>query len=106
MEDYTAVFNKVRITKGLAPVTRTIGLIREGTILKCGCAVHASSLSFFSVYHGPDCKSTIRPKPDKWLVGIPMAGATGQAVGTLEDDVIGVTNPWLGLFPYEQARAR
>lgn len=100
MEDYTEVFNKIRIKKGKPPAKCTIGLVREGTVLKCGCCIHNSSLSHFTVYHGPNCQSAIRPKPQKCIVGDPNK-SNGQAVATLPNDVIGLTNPWLGLFPHE-----
>jgi len=100
MEDYTAIFNKIRIQKGKSPVKCIIKLVHEGTILKCGCRVHNSSLSHFTVYHGPDCQSALRPKPQKWIVGFPNK-PNGQAVATLPNGIIGLTNPWLGLFPHE-----
>ena len=99
MEDYTEVFNKIRTKKGKPPVKCIIKLVHEGTILKCGCRVHNSSLSHFTVYHGPDCQSNLSPKPGKCIVGDP--NKNGQAVATLPNGVIGLTNPWLGLFPHE-----
>jgi len=101
MEDYTEIFNKIRIQKGKLPtIGHTIALVREGTILKCGCYVHNSSLSHFTVYHGKNCQSAIRPKLQKCIVGSPNK-SNGQAVATLPDGIIGLTNPWLGLFPHE-----
>jgi hypothetical protein len=101
IDDYTTVFNQARKRQGKPPVTgHAIILVREGTVLACGCKVHNASKSHFSVYHGPECQRDIRPRTGKEIVGIPLA-QNGQAVATLAGDLIGVTNPWLGLWPHE-----
>lgn len=97
--DYTSIFNRQRVTKGLLPVKHKIVLLTEGIQLPCGCKVHNASLSHFTVYHTEECQSDIIPKRiGKETIGVP--GVEETACVKLGDRTIALTNPYLGTFPY------
>lgn len=101
MNDYTEVFNQERVKKGLQPTGWTILEIHEGMILPCGCKVHNTSNSHFSVYHSDNCQSQIKPRIGKEIVGQPMTNMIASIIISQTDKIIALTNPTLGLWPYE-----
>lgn len=102
--DYTEQFNKARIEAGLSPTKATILWIHEGMKLPCGCKVHNASLSHFSVYHNDNCKSITRPWLGKEIIGVPGSGKQACFTADWDKMIVAVTNPSLGLFPYEEAK--
>lgn len=100
---YTQIFNNARVLRGLAPVDVEIDIIREGVRMSCGCAVLRASPTHFTVDHDPaTCTSRANPPLGRRLVGDPNAptGSETLACGRLLSGAYGLTNPYLGIWPY------
>ena len=110
-QDWTDKFNTARQEHGLDPVRgKTITLIHEGMRAGCGCEVISVTGTDFTVRHRVEtCSHRFRAdERHKTEVREHVGDGMHNAIGSLfeQPDVIPMTQPWCGLFPYEQqARA-
>lgn len=99
---YTEMFNAARVRRGLPATEVEIDIIREGVRMSCGCRVLRASPTHFTVIHGENCTSRANPPLGRRVVGDPSAepGSETVACGRLLSGAYGLTNPFLGIWPY------
>ena len=106
MTDLTNQFNEARQQNGWPPVTtHTIVQIHEGMRAGCGCEVISATGNTFTIrYRRETCRNTIAHHRTEWrqVVG----DGVRNAVGSLFErpDVLPMTMPLTGLFPFEEPR--
>ena len=102
MNDYTEIFNEARVKAGKEPTNFIITIVHEGMVAGCGCPIIRASNKTFTILHDPAmCKYGGEGKQR-------VGDGVHNAVGSLQSEpfVIPMTDPFCGLFPYEQqARA-
>ena len=96
--DYTEIFNEARVKAGKEPTHFTIILIHEGMTAGCECPIIRSNGKTFTIRH--DLAICKYGREGKQRVGDGIHNAIGSLQG--EPFVIPMTDPWCGLFPYEQ----
>ena len=96
--DYTEIFNEARVKAGKEPTAFTIVLIHEDMTAGCGCPVIRASNKTFTILH--DRETCKYKHAGKQRVGDGVHNAIGSLLG--EPCVIPMTDPFCGLFPYEQ----
>jgi len=98
MVNHTDIFNKARIEAGKEPTAFTVIFVHEGMRTGCGCLVIRASNKTFTILH--DSQTCKYRHDGKQRVG----DSIHNAVGSLFEEplVIPMTDPFCGLFPYEQ----
>ena len=106
MTDWTEKFNAARQANGWDPITtHIVTQVHEGMRVGCGCEIISASGNKFTIRHRHEtCHNVISKNLTEWhqVVG----DGVRNAVGSLWErpDVLPMTMPWTGLFPYEDAR--
>ena len=106
MTDWTEKFNAARQANGWDPITtHTIVQIHEGMRAGCGCDIISATGNTFTIRHRREtCHNVLARHTIEWreVVGDGVRNAVGSLFET--NDVLAMTMPWTGLFPYEDAR--
>ena len=98
MVDYTEMFNKARVEAGREPTPHTVTTVFEGMVTGCGCPVVNATGYTFTILHNSE--SCLYRREGKQQVGDGVRNAIASVYG--QPNVLAMTKPWCGLFPYEE----
>jgi len=99
--DRTVEFNEARQARGFAPIKQTVYAAQEGMRAGCGCEIIRANGQTFTIRHRVETCKYSQPRTEvRQVVGDGIHNAIGSLFG--EPDTLIMTQPHLGLFPYEQ----